>query len=123
MEPAQQLFEGPSAWYGPDMAKSEAWIYRLTASDIAEIEAAVDAITQRGMQIMDVQQQDFPLPQLGATLAKIQEEVVHGRGFALIKGLPVERYSIETAAMAYWGIGAHMGQAVSQNAKGICWGT
>lgn len=118
METNHQLFEGPAAWYGPDLVKSEAWIYRLSATDIAEIEAAVAAIQQRGMQIIDVHQQDFPLPQLGTTLADIQEEVVNGRGFALIKGLPVERYSFETMAMAYWGIGSYFGQAVSQNAKG-----
>lgn len=75
------------------------------------------AIQQRGMQIIDVHQQDFPLPELGTTLADVQKEVVNGRGFALIKGLPVERYSSETVAMAYWGIGTYFGQTVSQNAK------
>ena len=99
METNHRLFEGPAAWYGPDLVKSEAWIYRLSTSDLAEIEAAMAAIQQRGMQIIDVQQQDFPLPQLGTTLADIQEEVVDGRGFTLIKGLPVERYSIETVAI------------------------
>jgi hypothetical protein len=41
-----------------------------------------------------------------------------GRGFALLRGLPVDRWSIREAAMAYCGIGAYFGNARSQNAKG-----
>jgi hypothetical protein len=118
METDHNFFEGPAAWYGPDLAKSEAWIYRLSASDIAEIEAAIAAIQQRGTQIIDVHRQDFSLPRLGPVLADIQQDVVNGRGFILLKGLPVDHYSIETAALAYWGIGTYFGEAVSQNAKG-----
>ena len=38
--------------------------------------------------------------------------------FALIRGLPIERYSIEEAAIAYFGLGTYLGRAVSQNAMG-----
>ena len=35
--------EGPSAWYAADFKDNDTWIYRLTDSDIQEIEAAVAA--------------------------------------------------------------------------------
>ena len=36
--------EGPSAWYAADFKDDDTWIYRLTDSDIQEIEVAVDAV-------------------------------------------------------------------------------
>jgi hypothetical protein len=41
-----------------------------------------------------------------------------GIGFGLIRGVPVERYSLRQAAIAFWALGAHLGEAVSQNAGG-----
>jgi hypothetical protein len=44
--------------------------------------------------------------------------VLNGRGFLLMRGLPVERWTIREAATAYFGLGAHLGSARSQNGKG-----
>ena len=41
-----------------------------------------------------------------------------GRGFLLVRGVPVERYGERDATLAYWGLGLHLGTAVSQNAAG-----
>ncbi len=48
----------------------------------------------------------------------MRDEVLNGRGFLLMRGLPVERWSMREAATAYFGLGAHLGSARSQNAKG-----
>jgi hypothetical protein len=34
-------------------------------------------------------------------------QVLRGRGFALLRGLPVERWSRQQTLIAYWGIGLH----------------
>jgi len=40
-----QLIEGPSAWTGAEMRLREAdWTYRLSAAEVAEIEAATNAV-------------------------------------------------------------------------------
>ena len=36
---------------------------------------------------------DFPLPTLGPLLGHLLAEVTNGRGFALVKGLPVQRWT------------------------------
>ena len=110
--------DGPSAWYGPDMARSDEWVYRLTADDIAEIESAVDDVERRGLDIVDIRRDDFPLPTLGSKLVAIQRDLVEGRGFVLIRGVPIEGREIEWSARAYWGLGTWFGDAVSQNGKG-----
>lgn len=56
----------------------------------------------RLLSLQDLTQHDFPLPTLGPRLVEIHEEVVHGRGFQLIKGLPVQRYSPQEVMTIYW---------------------
>jgi hypothetical protein len=111
--------EGPSAWYGPDLAtRPEEWLYELGAAQIAEIEEAVAALLERGTPLLEVTRDRFPLPTLGPAMDRIQDEVVNGRGFILIRGIPVDDYTIEESALAYFGIGSYLGWAIPQNAKG-----
>lgn len=109
---------GRSAWRGEDLARSEDWIYRLSGADIAEIDDALAAVRARGLDLMEIDRAAFPLSRLAKALDAIHEELLTGRGFVLVRGLPMERYSPEDAATAYWGIGRYLGNPVSQNAKG-----
>ncbi len=109
---------GSAAWYGRDMAQTDEWIYRFGDADIAEIDAAVGRVRTSKIPLPAVTRADFELPTLAPKLERIQHDVVNGRGFVLLRGLPVQRFSIEESAIAYWGLGAHIGEAVSQNAKG-----
>lgn len=61
---------------------------------------------------------DFPLKRLKAKLDDTLHQLLHGRGFAVLRGLPVERYDRRQAALAFFGLGTHLGRARSQNAKG-----
>jgi hypothetical protein len=109
---------GPGAWRGQALARSDEWIHRLTPAEIAELEAALTATERRGLDLLQVTRADFPLPGLGPTLEGLRRELLHGRGFVLLRGLPVARYSPRQVATIYWGIGTWLGRAVSQNAQG-----
>lgn len=111
----------PAEWYPEDftgMDGAETWIYRLSDAELAEIRAAVSAVEVRGLDLLDIAAKDFPLPTLAARLGDIRAELMDGRGFALVRGLPVEDMTRPQTAAAFWGIGAHLGRAVPQNAKG-----
>ena len=110
--------EGASAWYGAQMQISTEWLYQLTAADIAEIETAVQPLAEAASDIAKITKADFPLPTVGPKLASVFDDVLNGRGFALLRGLPVEEWSTRQSATAYYGIGAHFGFARSQNSKG-----
>jgi hypothetical protein len=117
--PLRPLVEGPAAWTGAEMREREAeWTYRLSPAEVAELEAAVRAVQARGLDISEVRRADFPLPTLGPVLDRLRAEVLDGRGFVLLRGLPVEDRPIADSAMAYWGIGSYFGSARSQNARG-----
>ena len=110
---------GAAAWYGPEIAKRTDWQMPLSAAEVAEVEAATQALVARDADIAILKPQDFPLPTLGAKLrSRVDDEVLNGRGFLLLRGLPVERWSIRESATAFFGLGAHLGSARSQNGKG-----
>jgi hypothetical protein len=117
--PVPALVDGPSVWTGAEMRLREAeWTHRLSPTEIGEIEASVAAVRQRGLDLAEIRRDDFPLPTLGPVLDQLCAEVVDGRGFVLLRGLPVEDRPIEQNATAYCGIGTYFGSARSQNAKG-----
>ncbi|HZP37654.1 MAG TPA: TauD/TfdA family dioxygenase [Methylomirabilota bacterium] len=109
---------GPMVWHGRDLAAATDWIRRFSAADLEEIDAALRTVERRGLPWRDVRAVDFPLPGLAATLSQVSHDLEWGRGLALLRGLPVERYSDEQLRTIWWGLGCHLGVAVHQNAHG-----
>ena len=110
---------GAAAWYGPDVATRDDWLMKLDAGDVAEVERATAALAPREADIAAITAAEFPLPTLGPRLkSRVRDEVLNGRGFLMLRGLPVERWSIREAATAFYGLGSHLGSARSQNGKG-----
>lgn len=114
--PPQQ--DVPAAWYGPQMARREDWLLQLDREEVDEVERALRAWSDEGEGPAPLRAADFPLPRFSEKLRALRGELLEGRGFALLRGLPVERWSQREAAMAFVGIGAHLGSARSQNAAG-----
>jgi hypothetical protein len=119
-EPAQPLkpLVDPAAWHPGDLRGTDAWVYRLSDAEITELFGTVASFEGRGGSLKDATKQDFPLPRLGPALRDIREELMDGRGFALIRGLPVEGRTVAQTAAAFWAIGTHMGRVASQNSQG-----
>ena len=107
-----------AVWYGPQFTGDDGWIHNLTAAHIAELGAAADRALAGRTPMAQMTDRAFDLGETASLLAQIQAEVVDGRGFALIRGVPVEDWGTEKSAMAYWAIGLHVGWPISQNAKG-----
>lgn len=112
------VITGPSAWYGPDMAARKDWIETLTPTELAEIETASRRLMQTEVDWAAFRPEDFPLPSLEKRLPRIIDDVLNGRGFVLMRGLPVEQWGHRLSAIAFMGIGSHFGRFRSQNAQG-----
>ena len=116
---AFEPMDGPQAWRGDAMAGREAeWRHDWTAAEVQEIEAAVAKAGADGGAITAITKENFPLPTVSARLLAMRKRLLDGPGFFMLRGLPVERWTIREAAIAFWGVGAHMGRACSQNGKG-----
>ncbi|HSW17207.1 MAG TPA: TauD/TfdA family dioxygenase [Ramlibacter sp.] len=107
-----------SAWRGSDLKADTSWVHRLDAEEIAEIDRAFREVKARGLSWGAFGKELFPLPRLARKLATVDDEVRHGRGFALIKGFPVQRYTVDELKTIYWGLGVHMGEVISHNVAG-----
>jgi Taurine catabolism dioxygenase TauD, TfdA family len=109
----------PSAWIGAKMAADPSqWLVQLKAADIAELEHAAHAYLAETRNIGQITKDKFPLPRFGAHLAGLRQTLIKGRGFEVLRGLPVAGYSQEVAATIFCGVGSHLGSARSQNASG-----
>src|SRR5260370_27040353 len=100
--------QGLCAWYGPDLAARADWIERLSDTEDSEIDRASQRLADAEMDSPSIRQQDFPLPTLGPRLRRILAELLTGRGFVLLRRLPVERWSRREAATAFFGLGARL---------------
>lgn len=110
--------ESPAAWLGAEQARRDDWIFHLSADHLAELDAAVANVAASGRSLAKLRASDFPFERLGDAIAEWMSQLEHGRGFVLVRGVPVERYTRQECEIAYWGLGLHMGTAVSQNAAG-----
>ena len=100
------------------MARQSDWLHQIQPAQIDALEAAATRLLRDGRDIASVTRSDAELPDLDLLLGRVAREVVSGRGFVLLRGLPVDRWDRATAAMAYWLIGTRLGIAVPQNAAG-----
>ena len=109
---------GAAAWKSADMKNPADWTHSLTEAEIADLDQALRGVQKRGLAMADVTREDFPLPVFGPFLQELERTVRAGRGFALLRGIPVERYTDEEVFLIKWGIGTHLGTKVSQNVYG-----
>ncbi len=107
-----------AAWRGAEQAHRQDWVYRLSSAEVADLDRCVDAAAGCGRPLHELGLEDFAFDAMGGAIAEWMRELERGRGFVLARGVPVDRYTAEQARIAYWGIGLHMGTAVSQNAAG-----
>ena len=114
-----EKIEGPAAWTGAYMqGREDVWLYHLSTEEIADIEAAARNYLSLGRDIGEITKKEFPLTVFASHLETLQDTLLHGHGFEVLRGLPVQTYEQEMAAAIFCGIGAHLGSARSQNADG-----
>ena len=108
--------DSPAAWYGPEMAADPGqWLVELPDSAVAEIHDAASELATRGMALAEVTAASFPLPGLASDIAAWRKILGTGLGFVCLRGLPVEHWGPDLSALAYWGLGHHLGIPGAQN--------
>jgi hypothetical protein len=109
---------GPAAWRGEDLGRRDDWRVTLDAEDIAELDALRAELHRRGRTVATLGRDDVTLPTLAPKVAAWRRELTGGRGFLVLRGLPVERWGDEDAALVYWALGLALGRPGAQNPEG-----
>ena len=109
---------GPSIWTGAEMQNDPSWKIEWSENQIAELNKAAHHFLSLGMPLEQITKDDFPLPTIHTLINKILKELLDGRGFVLLRGIPVQELGIKLASVIYLGLGCHLGSLRSNNAKG-----
>ena len=112
-------YDHPAAWTAAElMRRSDSWVYRLSAEDLAELDAAYRQIKAKGLAVPYFGRLEFAIPGLAARLKPHIEQLESGVGILNIVGFPIEDYSKDEASAIFWGIGSYIGLPWAQNAAG-----
>ena len=109
---------GPSVWKGRDIAQSDDWILTLSSQDLDELDGALATIVSTGKPLQDIKGADFPLPTLGGKLKSLAFELQSGRGFGVVRGVPIHRYDEEQLKILSWGLCSQFGTGIPQSRQG-----
>src|SRR5215510_7441195 len=108
------------AWKRDSFAGVADYAVELTEQDRDEILAALATLRakRRLSPAHALARADFPFGALAERLGRAYEEVRSGRGFVLLRGLPIDGLTVDEFIAAVWGVGTWFGSPLSQNAQG-----
>jgi hypothetical protein len=109
---------GPVDWTSAQMQQTDEWKLELSAAQVAELRRALDVVDQPDVEVTQVKREDVELPTLAAVLQGVVDELMDGRGFVLIRGVPVDSLSERQAELMAWILGLHIGIPIQQGANG-----
>ncbi len=115
--PAEKPLESPAAWRGSEMAGGDRRT-ELAPAQVAELDRALAQAKASGKKAGEMTPVDFPLPTLQKEIERWRLELDCGRGFQVISGVPVERWSQADSELFFWCLGLHMGRPGAQNPQG-----
>ena len=107
---------GAMVWDGRSLANHDNWISRLNNDDLLELRTVVEATRSSPKSLACLAEEDIQFNRLRQRLLDLRQELLNGRGFAVISGLP-NTWSDDELIRAYWAIGKWLGDPVSQNAS------
>lgn len=95
-------------------------MHTLTTDEISDLDLALQTTLSKGHTSCDTMtKEDFPLRSSAQTLELLLDSVENDMGMFVLRGFPVKNYTVEHMRMIYWGLGLHLGVAVSQSGKGM----
>ena len=107
-----------SAWKPADFTTPDAYSFTLTEKHFTAFDAALAATRRAGRNTEDLTARDFALEPIATDVAAWRDEVLHGRGFIVLREFPRARYTEDDLGMLFFGLGTHFGRAVSQSSMG-----
>lgn len=107
-----------SAWRPSDFSDRDSYTVALSDAHLAAFDSALAVNRAAGRAPENIAADDFALGAIASDLAAWRDEVLSGRGFVVLRGLSRDRYSADDLAAIFWGLGTHLGRAVSQSPMG-----
>ena len=103
--PATPVFAAPirhpSAWTVADFRSPADYSIDLDAAQLRDIAAARRRIKAAGIGLDGLQREHFEVLSLRPVVEEILRQIKDGRGFVLLRGLPIEDYSKDELGLVF----------------------
>lgn len=106
---------GDVAWLGSELTDPGLWIETLGPRLIAAFEVAMTAARETGRPLDALTIQDVDVAGQGPILQRWCDTLTHGRGFLVLRGVPVGRWDLETQKLFMRVLGLQFGRLGYQN--------
>jgi len=120
--------DSPLVWEGKDWKNEAQWVFTLTREHLQEVDDAVkhfhresldllhlsppfdytQIIAGLGLDFGHISPHTFSLPTLGPILVELSKELHQGRGFFVLRTIPVDSYSKGDNILIYAGISSYV---------------
>ena len=101
-------------WHAAELEASGRWLCRPDAAAIADLKSGFARLKAGAKPMLEITREDMPLGAFAAVLADAARELEDGCGVRVIRGLPMQEYSVEDCRLLAWAIGTHLGVARPQ---------
>jgi len=98
-----------AAWTPRDLEHDHEWIYELPPAATKHLGVMIKGMRVPDRDLLDYRQDEFDLGPSKPIIASAMREAKHGRGMALLRGLPREGLEEGEFELLTWAIGLHFG--------------
>ena len=107
-------FETRAAWETSQLQAKTDWVFSITDGERKHLTEVFKSVYDKDRDLFDYSPNDFDFGTSWKTLKRAFHEAHHGRGLAIVKGLPREDLSHEEFKLLSWAIGLRAGLARPQ---------
>jgi hypothetical protein len=111
---AKVIMDTRARWTAAELEADKCWLFRLDDHARRDLVASVRKARDPEKSLLDYRKEDFDLGAAMPIIAAAMHETKHGRGVALVKGLPRAGLGEKSFELMTWAIGLHTGVARPQ---------
>ena len=111
-----KIIDHPGAWTSAQMPTKKHFQHDLPASLLDAFDEALKKA--EGVDTESITRAHFAHPVVNKFAGDLFHDLQEGRGLVCIEALPSDRYSHADMGRIFWGVGTHLGRAVSQSVLG-----
>jgi hypothetical protein len=106
--------DSPTLWRVADLECDRSWVFQLDDASRVQFASAVKSAWVADKPLLDYTRDDFDLGSGWNVVQSALNEAHHGRGLALVRGLPRDGLNENEFELMNWAIGLHAGVARPQ---------
>lgn len=118
MSVLRQPILGEAAWKGADITSKDQVAFDLGPRHLKAFDDAILYARNEGLGVRAIGKSAYDFPAINDDIQAIARTLTRGRGIVIIRGWPVDKYSLDEIGLLYGWLGQYFGHPVIQSGKG-----